>query len=69
MANRPKRNLSLLKEVGLVLAAVLAIAIPVILGMTNAPQLRAQAQSMPKQDITGTWQGKLMVPQAPNGEI
>src|SRR5215469_14373127 len=69
MANRPRRNLSLPEKVGLVLAAVLAIAIPVILGITNAPQLRAQAQSMPKQDITGTWQGKLMVPQAPNGEI
>ena len=69
MANRPMRNLSLPKKVGLVLAAVLAIAIPVILGITNAPGLRAQAQSIPKQEITGTWQGKLMVPQAPNGEI
>ena len=69
MANRPMRNLSLPKKVGLVLAAVLAIAIPVILGITNAPGLRAQAQSIPEQDITGTWQGKLMVPQAPNGEI
>jgi hypothetical protein len=63
------RNLNLPKKVGLVLAAILAIAIPVILGITNAPELRAQAQSVPKQDITGTWQGKLMVPQAPNGEL
>jgi uncharacterized protein (TIGR03435 family) len=69
MANRPMRNLSLPKKVGLVLAAVLAIAIPVILGITNAPGLRAQAQSIPKREITGTWQGKLMVPQVPNGEI
>ncbi len=69
MANQPVRNLSLPKKVGLMLAAVLAIAIPVILGITNAPQLRALAQSIPKQDITGTWQGKLMVPHAPNGEI
>jgi hypothetical protein len=69
MANRPMRNLNLPKKVGLVLAAILAIAIPVILGITNAPELRAQAQSVPKQDITGTWQGKLMVPQAPNGEL
>ena len=69
MANRPMRNLNLPKKVGLVLAAILAIAIPVILGITNAPELRAQAQSIPKQDITGTWQGKLMVPQAPNGEL
>ena len=69
MANRPMRNLNLPKKVGLVLAAILAIAIPVILGITNAPELRARAQSVPKQDITGTWQGKLMVPQAPNGEL
>ena len=69
MANRPMRNLSLPKKVGLVLAAVLAIAMPVILGITNAPELRAQAQSLSKQNITGAWQGKLMVPQAPNGEI
>lgn len=69
MANRPMRNLSLPKKVGLVLAAVLAIAIPVILGITNASELRAQAQSIPKRDITGTWQGKLMVSEAPNGEI
>ncbi len=69
MANQPMRNVSLPKKAGLMLAAVLAIAIPVILGITNAPQLRALAQSTPKHDITGTWQGKLMVPQAPNGEI
>lgn len=69
MANLPMRSLSLPKKVCLVLAAVLAIAIPVILGITNAPELRARGQSIAKQDITGTWQGKLMVPQAPNGEI
>jgi hypothetical protein len=69
VANRPMRNLSLPKKVGLVIAAALAIAIPVILGITNAPELRARAQSIAKPDLTGTWQGKLMVPQAPNGEI
>ncbi len=69
MANRPMRNLSVPKKVALVLAAVLAIAIPVILGITNAPGLRAQAQSIPKGNMPGTWQGKLRVPQAPNGEI
>jgi hypothetical protein len=37
MAKRPMRNLSLPEKLGLVLAAVLAIAIPVILGITNAP--------------------------------
>ena len=69
MANRPMRNLNLPKKAGLILAGLLVIAIPVILGTTDAPALRAQAQSVPKQDITGTWQGKLMVPQAPNGEL
>lgn len=69
MANRPMRNLSLPKKVGLVIAAALVIAIPVIVGITNAPELRARAQSIAKPDLTGTWQGKLMVPQAPNGEI
>ena len=69
MANRPMLNLNLPKKVGLMLAGILAVAIPVILGITNAPELRAQAQSVPKQDITGTWQGKLPVPQAPNGEL
>jgi uncharacterized protein (TIGR03435 family) len=69
MANRPMLNLNLPKKAGLILAGILAVAIPVILGITNAPELRAQAESVPKQDITGTWQGKLMVPQAPNGEL
>jgi beta-lactamase regulating signal transducer with metallopeptidase domain len=69
MANRPMLNLNLPKKVGLMLAGILAVGIPVILGIINAPELRAQAQSVPKQDITGTWQGKLPVPQAPNGEF
>lgn len=69
VANRPVLSLNLPKKAGLILAGILALAIPVILGITNAPELRAQAQSAPKQDITGTWQGKLQVPQAPNGEF
>ena len=70
MANRPRLNLNPSKKAGLILAGILAIAIPVILGVTNAPGLlRAQAQSVPNRDMTGTWQGKLLVPQAPNGEI
>jgi len=69
MANRPMLTLNLPKKVGLMLAGILAVGIPVILGIINAPELRAQAQSVPKQDITGTWQGKLAVPQAPNGEL
>lgn len=69
MANRPMLNLNLPKKVGLMLSGILAGAIPVILGVTNAPALRAQAESLPKQDITGTWQGKLPATQAPNGEL
>ena len=51
------------------LTAVLAIAIPVSLGIINAPGLRAQAQSTPGHGMSGTWQGKLRAPEAPNGEI
>ena len=69
MANRPKLNLNLSKKAGLVLAGLVAIATPVILGITHAPELRAQTQAVPAQEITGDWQGKLPVPQAPNGEL
>ncbi len=69
MANRPKLNLNLSKKAGLVFAGLVAIAIPVILGITHAPELRAQTQVAPAQEITGDWQGKLPVPQAPNGEL
>ena len=51
MANRPMLNLNLAKKVGLGLAGILAVAIPVILGITNAPELRAQAQSVPKFEV------------------
>jgi uncharacterized protein (TIGR03435 family) len=68
MTNRPKLNLNLSKKAGLVFAGLLAIATPVILGITRAPELRAQAQPVSKQEITGAWQGKLPAPQAPNGE-
>jgi uncharacterized protein (TIGR03435 family) len=43
MANRPLLNLNRPKKVGLMLAGILAVAIPVILGIVNAPELRAQA--------------------------
>jgi bla regulator protein blaR1 len=69
MADRPKLNLNLSKKAGLMLAGVVAIATPVILGITHATALRAQAQVAPAQAITGDWQGKLPVPQAPNGEL
>jgi uncharacterized protein (TIGR03435 family) len=69
MANRPKLNLNLSKKAGLVFAGFLAIATPVILGITHATELRAQTQVAPAQEITGDWQGKLPVPKAPNGEL
>jgi uncharacterized protein (TIGR03435 family) len=69
MANRPRLNLNLSKKAGLMLAGLVAIATPVILGIIHAPELRAQAQVAPEQEITGDWQGKLPVPQAPNGEL
>ena len=69
VTNRPEVNLNLSKRAGLVLAGLVAIATPVILGMTDASELRAQAQAAPKQEISGTWQGKLPSPQAPNGGV
>jgi uncharacterized protein (TIGR03435 family) len=69
MANRPKLNLNLSKKAGLALAGFVAIATPVILGITHATELRAQIQSGAKQEMDGVWQGKLPVPQAPNGEL
>ena len=69
MANRPMLNLNLPKKAGLMLAGIVAIATPVILGITHAPELRAQAQSVPKQEISGAWQSKLPVPQVPNGGL
>src|SRR5688572_13178652 len=69
VTNRPKVNLILSKRAGLVLAGHLAMATPVILGLTAASELRAQTQAAPKQEISGTWQGTLTSPQAPNGEL
>jgi len=51
MANQPMLNLNLRKKVGLILAGILAVAIPIILGITHAPELRAQAQSVPKFEV------------------
>jgi uncharacterized protein (TIGR03435 family) len=51
MANRPGLNLNLQKKAGLMLAGVLAVAIPVILGITNAAELRAQAESVLKFEV------------------
>jgi uncharacterized protein (TIGR03435 family) len=51
MANRPTLNLNLPGKVGLMLAVILAVAIPVTLGIANAPELRAQADSVPKFEV------------------
>lgn len=44
MSNRAVLHLSLPKKAGLAITGVLAITVPVILGVTDAPSLRAQAQ-------------------------
>jgi uncharacterized protein (TIGR03435 family) len=49
-----------------VLAGLIAIATPVMLGITGASELRAQTPAAAKPEITGTWQGTLPSPQAPN---
>ena len=67
--NPLKVNLNHSKRAGLVLAGLVAIAMRVIPGITDASELRAQTQAAPKQEISGTWQGKLSSPQAPNGEL
>jgi bla regulator protein blaR1 len=69
MANRPKLNLNFSKKAGLVLAGLVAVATPVILGITHATELRAQAQSAPNHEISGTWQGRLPTPQASDGGL
>jgi uncharacterized protein (TIGR03435 family) len=51
IANRPVLDLTLPKKVGLTLAGILAVAIPVILGVSNAPELRAQAESLPQFEV------------------
>jgi len=44
-------SLSLPKKMGLMLAGIVAVAIPVILGITNAPALRAQSEAVPKFEV------------------
>jgi uncharacterized protein (TIGR03435 family) len=51
MANRPTLKLSFARKAGLAIAGVLAVAIPVILGITNAPLLRAQADPNLRFDV------------------
>src|SRR5215470_1535854 len=46
-------NLNLPKKSGSMLTGVLAVAIPVVLGITNAPELLAQAQSAPQMTAAG----------------
>lgn len=69
VTNPPRVTPNLSKRPGLALAGLVAMATPVILGITDASELRAQTQAAAKQEISGTWQGKLSSPQAPNGEL
>ena len=69
MTNPRNANMNVSKRAGLVLAGLVAIATRVIPGITDASELRAQTQTAQKQEISGTWQGKLSLPQAPNGEV
>jgi uncharacterized protein (TIGR03435 family) len=50
MNNRSTLKLSFTKTAGLAAAGILAVAIPAILGFTNAPLLRAQAEANRKVD-------------------
>jgi uncharacterized protein (TIGR03435 family) len=63
------RNLNLANTAGLVLAGLVAIFTPLIPGITDGSALRAQTQAAPTQEISGTWQGTLSTPQAPNGGL
>jgi len=69
VTNRPKVNLNLSQRTGLVLAGLVAIATSVMLGVPGGSELQAQTQAAPKPDISGTWQGTLASPQAPNGGV
>ena len=69
MTNRPYVNLNLSKRAGPVLCALVAIATAVMVGITGAIELWAQTQAAPTQEISGTWQGTLLSPQGPNGEL
>jgi uncharacterized protein (TIGR03435 family) len=51
MNNRPTLKLSFAKKAGLAIAGILAVAIPVILGVTNVPLLRAQAESTQRFEV------------------
>ncbi len=69
MTNRPKLNVNFSTKVGLVLAGLVVIATAVIFGITHATELRAQTPVASKQEISGTWQGRLSSAQVPNGEV
>jgi hypothetical protein len=56
MANRPKLNLNLSKKAGLV-----AIATPVILGITHATELRAQTPGGPEAGDKRYLAGQIVV--------
>src|SRR6186997_1485316 len=64
----PKAHLNLSTTTCLVLVGLVAIASPVISGVTDDSALRAQTHAPPKQEISGAGQGKLPL-QGPNGEL
>ena len=51
VANRTTLNLNLPKKAALALAGILAVAIPIIPGVVNAPELRAQTESAAKFEV------------------
>jgi uncharacterized protein (TIGR03435 family) len=57
MTERVARNLDLSRKLLLVLAATLAISVPVVFGLVHIKQANAQASAgNPAQDIAGIWQ-------------
>jgi bla regulator protein BlaR1 len=51
MNNRPTLKLNVIKRVGLAVAGIFAIAIPIVIGVMNAPVLRAQTQTNLKFEV------------------
>jgi bla regulator protein BlaR1 len=67
MNNRSTLKLNFAKKAGLAAAGVLAIAIPVILGVTNAPPLRAQAESNLRFEVASV--RRVEIPTTVNGGV
>jgi len=60
MTERVARNLDLSRKLLLVLAAIVALTVPVVSGLAHISNANAQSSAgNPAPDITGTWQGTL----------